>query len=140
LIKSPASGTIQSKMSLTRTLYKPYTQETTKVIKRERCFEISLPTTVKGVNTGGDEFEEQTEITSISSLHVAFWLKSKVIIGSQLNVCLEIPKTLILENHLKLLVSGKVSLVQADVKNKNGQLVSIQLDKAYKIQPSSIKT
>ena len=103
--------------------------------EEEKDFELFLPAVVSGINASGNEFNEKTELTSMSSLKAHFGLKSKVTIGTKLNVVLEIPKTLILENHLRLRVSGDVIYVKADTGNSVKQLISIKLDRTYKIQP-----
>ena len=71
--------------------------------------------TVTGINAGGQEFEEITDLSSISSQEAVFWLKNKVTIGSKLVLSLNVPKTLILENQLNLIVSGEVT----DFKSEN---------------------
>ena len=130
------SDTIQTKMRTERLSHKPSIQGAAKVSKRERSFELSLPTLVSGIDDKGDEFNEDTKILSISAQNALFWLKSKVLIGTPLNLSLQIPKTIILENRLNLMVSGKVVLVQGNTNNKNSQLVSMQLERAFKIRPS----
>jgi len=131
------SGTIQTKMSTSRESHKPSIQGATKVSKRERSFELSLPALVSGHDVNGMEFEEDTKILSISAQNALFWLKSKILIGTPLHLSLQIPKTIILENRLCLMVSGKVNLVQGNTNNKNSQLVSMQLERSFKIKPSA---
>lgn len=128
------SDTIQSKMRTERLSHKPSIQGAAKVSKRERSFELSLPALVSGSDVRGKEFEENTKILSISAQSALFWLKSKVLIGTPLSVCLQIPKTIILENRLNLVVSGTVKLVQANTNKKNNQLISVQLDRSFKIR------
>ena len=130
------SDTIQTQMRTERLSHKPSIQGATKVSKRERSFELSLPALVSGDDVKGNKFEENTKILSISAQTALFWLKSKVLIGSPLCVCLQIPKTIILENRLDLVVSGTVKLVQANTNNKNNQLISVQLDRTFKIRPT----
>jgi len=130
------SATIQSKMRTERLSHKPSIQGATKVSKRERSFELSLPALVSGNDVKGKKFEENTKVLSISAQNALFWLRSKVLIGTPLNVNLQIPKTIILENRLNLIVSGTVKLVQANSNKKNNQLISIQLDRTFKIRPT----
>jgi hypothetical protein len=130
------SDTIQTRMRTERLTHKPSIQGAAKVSKRERSFELSLPALVSGNDVKGKEFEEDTKILSISAQNALFWLKSRVLIGTPLCVCLKIPKTIILENQLHLVVSGTVKLVQANTNKKNNQLVSIQLDRSFKIRPT----
>ena len=128
------SATIQTKMRTERLSHKPSIQGAAKVSKRERSFELSLPALVSGNDVQGKKFEENTKVLSISAQNALFWLKSKVLIGTPLSVSLHIPKTIILENRLNLVVSGTVKLVQANTNKKNNQLISVQLDRTFKIR------
>ncbi len=124
-------------MDLTRTLDKASVPNKTIAQKQERYFELSVPALVSGANAKGEEFEERTKISSISSQEASFWLKVKVTIGTRINLCLQIPKTLILESHLNLLISGEVVFVQTETDSRKKQLVIIRLDRSYKIQNTS---
>ncbi len=109
--------------------------QTPQAVKRERSFKLSLPILVAGVDAYGEKFQEMTELSSISSQEAIFWLNSGVTIGAKLNISLEIPKTLILEDQLKLIMSGNVVFVKAEANKKKKQLISVRLDKNYKINP-----
>lgn len=124
-------------MELTRTLDKASVPNKTTAQKQERYFELSVPALVSGANAKGEEFEERTKISSISSQEASFWLNAKVTIGTRINLCLQIPKTLILESHLNLLISGEVVFVQTETDSRKKQLVIIRLDRSYKIQNTS---
>jgi hypothetical protein len=124
-------------MDVTRSLDKVSDPKKTSVHKQERYFELSVPALVSGINAKGDEFEESTKISSISSQEASFWLKEKVTIGTRINMCLQIPKTLILESHLNLSISGEVIFVQSETNNRKKQLAIIRLDRTYKIQKTS---
>jgi len=102
--------------------------------KRERAFELSLPAVVTGLDQAGNRFREKTLLISISSEEATIWLRAKVALGSKLEVSLEIPKTLILENHLKLQLSGSVAAVQTEVgQNGKKRIVSLRLDRRFKL-------
>lgn len=122
------------KVKLARQVNKSSIQGAAIVAKKERSFKLSLLTLVIGIDAYGNKFQERTELSSISSQEVIFWLNSGVTIGSKLNLSLDVPKTLVLENQLKLLISGRVFYVKAEGNNNKKQLISIQLDKNYKIQ------
>ncbi|UCC38486.1 MAG: hypothetical protein JSV96_11680 [Candidatus Aminicenantes bacterium] len=124
-------------MDLAKLLDKPSFQGTTRAVKRERSFELSLPVLVTGTGASGSEFQERTELYSISSQEASFWLNSGITIGSRINLSLKIPKTLILENQLRLIISGIVVYAKSDRNSKKKQLISIRLDKSYKILPSN---
>lgn len=124
-------------MDLTRSLEKVSDSKKTLAYKQERYFELSVPALVSGMNAKGEEFEERTKISSISSQEASFWLKQKVTIGTRLNMCLEIPKTLILESHLNLSISGEVIFIQSETNSRKKQLAIIALDRTYKIKKAS---
>lgn len=102
---------------------------------QERCFDLSLPIVVKGLDAAGKEFQEHTELQAISSQLATFWIDSGVIIGSKLNLSLEVPRTLILENQMRLILSGDVVFIQEDGQKHKKHLISVRLDKNYRIQP-----
>ena len=99
----------------------------------EKNFDLFLPAVVSGIDAGGIEFKEKTEISSMSSIEAHFGLRTKVTIGTKLIVVLNIPKTFILENQLKLRISGDVITARADEDLESKHLISIDLDKTYKI-------
>ena len=105
--------------------------------KKERLFKLSLPISVTGSDAGGQEFSEKSKLIAISSERASFLLNSKVLVGSILNLCLEIPKTLILGRSLNMSLSGRVVLVQAEP-NLNRPVITLQLQRSYKIRPVSL--
>jgi hypothetical protein len=116
--------------------FKPSLHGAAKAGKRERAFELSLPAVVTGMDSEQNKFREKTLLFSISSEEATLWLKSKVLPGSKLDVSLEIPKTLILENNLKLQLSGTVTITQvSSERNGKKQLISLRLDKKFKLLP-----
>jgi hypothetical protein len=104
--------------------------------KRERSFELSLPALVKGFDAVEREFSEHTEVSSLSAQEAVLCLRAKVMIGSKLLLCLQVPQTFYLEKRFDLCLSGTVAFVKADVsiKTKN-QLVSVKLDRNFQVQP-----
>ncbi len=112
---------------------------TSRGVRRERSFKLSLSILVTGIDAYGNKFQERTELSSISSQEAIFCLNSGVTIGSKLNLTLDIPKTLILEDQLKLIISGTVIYVKVESNKKKKQLLSIRLDKNYKIHSISKK-
>jgi hypothetical protein len=106
--------------------------------KRARAFELSLPALVTGVDALDNRFRERTLIASISCEEATVWLRSEVPDGAKLDISLDIPKTLILENSLKLQLTGTVLLSRAD-SSRNGKkhLVSLRLDKKFKLLPTA---
>lgn len=130
---SLSSARMQRRMRQEKLGHRSSIQGAAKAEKRERSFRLSLPTLVRGIDAIGNTFQEQTELVSISSQQAIFTLNSGVTIGSRLQLFLEVPKTLILENHLRMLISGKVSFVKAEQNKGKKQMVVLELDKNYKI-------
>jgi len=124
-------------MNVSKRLEKKPVLDTTPRSKGERSFDLSLQTLVSGTDSAGKDFSETTGHCFINCQAAIFGLNSKVTIGSKLNLLLDIPKTLLLENHLILHVSGDVVRVKAETNNSKSQTISLQLNKSYKIQSSS---
>jgi len=125
---------MHGEMGLRKVLDRSSIRGTAEISKQERSFELSLLTSVEGIDAAGKEFKEQTKLTSISSQIAMFRLKSKLTIGSRLNLSLDIPRTIILENPFNLLISGEVVFVKASSNGHGKQFVSIELDKNFKIK------
>ena len=111
------------------------TFQSNEALNKERCFDLSLPITVKGLDASGREFQEQTELQTISSQLATFWIDSGVTIGTKINLCLEVPKTIILEKQIRLLLSGDIIFIKEDGEDHKKNLISVRLDKNYKIHP-----
>lgn len=127
-------------MNLEKSRNKHLSSNSFKSANKDRCFELPLLILVSGIDAVGKEFQEQTELSSISSQQATFRLNSGITIGSKLNLCLDIPQTNILEKPLKLLLSGAVIYIKAETNRKKNQLISIRLEKKYKIRTLSSKT
>ncbi len=108
-------------------------QGSTRFAKAERSFELSIPTLVSGIDATANDFKEYTELASISSQEAVFWLDSGVTIGSRLKLSLDVPKTILLDSNLKLEITGRVTFVKADQNSEKKQLISLRLEKKYKI-------
>ena len=124
-------------MTSNQTAHKTFFPGTSKAIKKERCFNLSLQALVSGTNAEGTSFEEITELSSVSSEEAVFSLENKVLIGSKLSLSLKIPKTLLLQNRLNLTLSGEVIFATSDRNNPENQLIGIQLNRLFKILPIS---
>lgn len=115
---------------------KPSTHGAAKPGKRERAFELSLPAVVTGRDALENRFREKTQVLSISAEEATVWLKSRVAVGTKLDISLDIPKTLILESHLQLKLTGTVTIAEADsIRPGKRQLVALRLEKKFKLLP-----
>lgn len=113
------------------------TKGAAKAGKRERSFELSLPALVKGLDAAGRRFEEPTTVTGISSQEVSFRLKARLTIDSRLTLFLDVPRTLILESPLRLVLSGAVVYVRLEEKAEKPQSIVVRLDRGFRLHPNS---
>jgi len=105
--------------------------------KRERAFDLFLPARVTGLDAAGREFEERTEICSISAQEASFRLQTRLPIGSKVLLNLDIPRTIILEKPLRLVLSGTVVFVKPEDTLGKKQYLAARLDRGYKLQSNS---
>jgi hypothetical protein len=116
---------------------KPSIQGVTRDGKRERAFELSLPAVVTGIDKSDNRIREKAVIISISSEEATVRLRSRVEPGLKLKLALEIPKTLILQNQLRLHLTGTVASDPADGLLRPGrkQDVLLRLDRKFRLLP-----
>jgi hypothetical protein len=125
-------------MEMAKSLHDPSTQGAAKAGKRERSFELSLPALVKGLDAAGRKFEERTAVCGISAQEVSFRLKARLMIDSRVTLFLDIPRTLILESPLRMVLSGAVVYVRYEEKNEKPQLIVVRLDRGFRLHPNSM--
>ncbi len=105
--------------------------------KRERSFDLTLPGLVRGQDASGRVFEERTEIRAISAQEAVFPLGAPLQAGARVALALDIPRTLILEKPLRLLVSGAVASVGRGAGGEGRQMVALALDRAFRLAPDA---
>jgi hypothetical protein len=125
-------------MNTDKAFHTPSTQGEAMAGKRERSFELSLPALVKGLDARGKRFEERTAACAISAQELSFRLNARLLIGAKITVALDVPRTLILESPLRLLVTGQVVYVRSETENGKCQYVTVHLDRRFRLQPNSI--
>ena len=125
-------------MEMGKSLHDPSTQGAARAAKRERSFELSLPALVKGLDAAGRKFEERTAVCGISAQEVSFRLKARLIIDSRVTLFLDIPRTLILESPLRMVLSGAVVYVRFEEGNGKLQFVAVRLDRGFRLHPNSL--
>ena len=125
-------------MEMAKSLHDPSTTGPARTGKRERSFELSLPALVKGLDAAGRKFEERTSVCGISAQEVSFRLKARLIIDSRVTIFLDIPRTLILESPLRMVLSGAVVYVRYEEKNDRQQFVVVRLDRGCRLHPNSL--
>ena len=103
----------------------------------ERGFTFPLPTQVDGINARGQDFSEGTILTYINHQGSSFYLKNPVHIGTRLRLVVDLPEKLSEDKNLKLVIKGKVALIEALREHGPGQKVSVHFDSKYIIKPES---
>ncbi len=94
--------------------------------RREWRFELPLTTVIEGKLPDGKKFEEPTTIENISATGAYFCLDSGVVVGSKLNLMIDLP------HQLKMKLGGiTVRLEEPDKKGKK-QGVAIRFNKDFK--------
>jgi hypothetical protein len=125
-------------MDMVKSLHDPSPQGAARAGKRERSFELSLPALVKGLDATGRKFEEQTSVCGISSQEVSLRLKARMMIDSRLTLFLDIPRTLILESPLRLVLSGAVVYVRLEDMSDKTQFLVVRLDRGFRLHPNGL--
>lgn len=105
--------------------------------RRERAFELVLPAIVSGEDAAGKRFEERTAISSISAQEIFFRLNARLLVGTRVVISLEVPRTLILEKPLRLVLSGAVVSARAEDGRGKRQSIAARLDRSYKLIANS---
>lgn len=102
--------------------------------RREWRFDLPLSAKIEGKLPGGKKFNEKTSVENISSTGVYFCLDSGVVIGSKLNLVIDMPKDLGGKSKkLKLCIGGlTVRLEELDKKEKK-QGVAIRFENNFRI-------
>jgi hypothetical protein len=124
-------------MEMAKSLHDPFTQGAARAGKRERSFELSLPALVKGLDAAGRKFEERTSVCGISSQEVSLRLKARLMIDSRVTLFLDIPRTLILESPLRMVLSGAIVYVRLEEKAEKTQFLVVRLDRGFHLHPNS---
>ena len=103
----------------------------------ERGFTFPLPTQVEGVNARGQDFSEGTILTYINHQGSSFYLKNPVHIGTRLRLIIDLPEKLSEDKNLKLVIKGKVGLIEGLREHGPGQRVTVHFDSKYIIKPDA---
>ncbi len=107
--------------------------------RREWRLELPLATSIQGKMHDGNKFEETTTIENISATGAYFCLDSGVVVGSKLNLMIDLPRQLTGGRNIKLNLGGiTVRLEEPDKKGKR-QGVAIRFDKDFKFIEASRK-
>jgi len=107
--------------------------------RREWRFDLPLKTVIEGKLPEGDKFHEVTELQNISSGGAYFCLDSGVVVGSKLNLMIELPNKLTDGKNMRLMIGGiTVRLEKPDTKSRK-QGVAVRFSDDFKVSPARKK-
>lgn len=108
--------------------------------RREWRFELPLKTVIAGQLPQGRKFQEETKLENISSGGAYFCLDSGVVVGSKLNLMIELPEKLAEGRRSKLCIGGiTVRLEKPDVKSKR-QGVAVRFSDDFEVLSGAKKS
>lgn len=103
--------------------------------RREWRFDLPLSAKIEGKLPKGEKFQEETTIENISSKGVYFCLDSGVVIGSKLNLVIDLPTKLGEGKKLKLCIGGLTVRLEQPDKAQKKQGVALRFHKEFRIIP-----
>jgi hypothetical protein len=107
--------------------------------RREWRFELPLTAIVEGTLPQGRNFKEVAKLENISSNGAYFCLDSGVVVGSKLNIMIDLPKEPTENQALRLQIGGMTVRLEKPNKRKKKQGVAVRFDKEFKFVRRSKK-
>jgi c-di-GMP-binding flagellar brake protein YcgR len=105
--------------------------------RREWRFDFPLEAFVEGSLADGNRFKEETRLENISSGGAFFTLDSGVVVGSKLNLYIELPEKLADGKRLKLRIGGITVRLEKPDKEAKLQGVAVRFsDDLFKVVPA----
>jgi len=105
-----------------------------KTERKDQIFNLPLPTLVEGRNAAGRSFQEKTVLFYISHHGASFNLFNVIALGAKLKLIIDLPPSLADDKNLKLVINGKVALVEANHSHPSKQRVSLRFENKYFIK------
>jgi len=102
-------------------------------------FELPLSAIVEGKLPDGKKFQEKVTLQNISSGGAYFILDSGVIVGSNLNLVIEVPSKLNEEKKLKLCLGGLTIRLEQPSKKGKKQGIALRFQKKFQFISESEK-
>lgn len=115
-------------------LSKPPSVQPGKAERKDQIFNLPLPTVVEGRNATGKIFQEKTVLFYISHHGASFNLFNPTTLGCKLKLIIDLPPSLADDKNLKLVINGKVALVEANHSHPSKQRVSLRFENKYFIK------
>lgn len=104
------------------------------ILKKERTFDLTLSGSARGQDMTGRRFQEKVTIRSISSQKVVFTLLADPNIGTRITLTVDIPRTLMLGEPMRLVITGLVHALERDRTSSGHKKVRLGLDRRFRVQ------
>lgn len=101
--------------------------------RREWRFDLPLPAEIKGQLPQGKQFKEKTVLENISSTGAYFTLDSSLVVGSRVNLAIELPPELTEGRKIKLCLDGVTVRLEKKGRKGRKQGVAVRF-KDYRFQ------
>ena len=102
--------------------------------RKGQVFSLPLPTLVSGQDAGGRDFQERTVLFYISDSGASFNLSRLPAPGARLRLAIDLPPSLSEDRSLKLIINGRVALIEAPEAGPGRQRISLRFESRYIIQ------
>ncbi len=102
--------------------------------RKDQVFNLPLPTLVTGQDAFGRAIQERTVLFYISDHGASFNLKSIPVPGARLKLIIDLPPSLSEDKNLKLVINGRVALIEAPEPRSDRQRISLRFESRYIIQ------
>jgi len=102
--------------------------------RKDQIFNLPLPTVVEGRDATGRGFQEKTVLFYISYHGASFNLSRALTLGSKLKLIIDLPPSLSDDQNLKLVINGRVALVEANRSQQLRHRVSLRFENKYFIK------
>jgi c-di-GMP-binding flagellar brake protein YcgR len=104
--------------------------------RREWRFDFPLDTLIEGSLADGAKFKEETHLENISSGGAYFTLDSGVVVGSKLNLFIELPEKLADGKHMRMRLGGITVRLEKPDKKAKRQGVAVRFsDDMFQVVP-----
>ncbi len=102
--------------------------------RREWRFELPLPAEIEGQMPQGQQFREKTVLENISSTGAYFTLDSNLVVGSKVNLSIELPPQLTEGKKIKLCLDGVTVRLEKKGEKSRKKGVAVRFKKDFRFQ------
>jgi len=102
--------------------------------RKGQVFNLPLPTLASGQDAAGRPFQERTVLFYISDSGASFNLRNVPAPGARLKLSIDLPASLAEDRNLKLVITGRVALIEEPEAHSDRQRVSLRFESRYIIQ------